>query len=528
VRKITESAAGTKIKERVYLGAFELYREYDTQGNVTLARETLHVMDDKKRIALVETKTVDNSGSSGSSPSIRARYQFDNHLGTACLELDETSDVISYEEYYPYGCTSYQSGRSVAEVSQKRYRYTFKERDEETGFYYHGARHYAPWLGRWTSCDPIGLQDGPNLYEYCDANPIIHVDSSGKAAGFLEAGLLESGGSRLVAESSLHNLWNQAVNKVLGAAKEGETAIKAAERNIRRFESEIRTLKETVGPGSNRKVGTAIYEARKAYSRVRTEFGALAKKAGISLEGVQLHHGIGESGELAKAPEKALDAGGLHLTKGNAGTPGSGHNKLTELNKDPRLAASEAKNKAAAAAKSAEHEVQTAAKTTVDEVAKESVSGLTKETATVAKTALKETAESTTKTTLKEGGKLIGTKAAKFIPFVGIAVGVGLVANDLRTKDYKAAAWDTAEAIPVVGDVVGAFHAGLGIGTLLNEGLGIEKVASEHGMAVESAAKKYLGAGETTARILGATTAALSSITVAPNIALKRMIAGWF
>ena len=55
---------------------------------------------------------------------------------------------------YPYGSTSYQAGRSVAEVSLKRYRYTGKERDEETGLNYHGARYYAPWLGRWTSCDP--------------------------------------------------------------------------------------------------------------------------------------------------------------------------------------------------------------------------------------------------------------------------------------------------------------------------------------------------------------------------------------
>ena len=43
--------------------------------------------------------------------------------------------IISYEEYYPYGSTSYQAGRSAAEVSLKRYRYTGKERDEENGVY---------------------------------------------------------------------------------------------------------------------------------------------------------------------------------------------------------------------------------------------------------------------------------------------------------------------------------------------------------------------------------------------------------
>ncbi len=180
VRKATESSVGIKIKERYYLRGFERYNEYDAKGNVTLARETLHVMDDKKRVALVETKTVDSSVPAASLPSTTTRYQFDNHLGTAGLELDDAAGVISYEEYYPYGSTSYQAGRTVAEVSLKRYRYTGKERDEETGFYYHGARYYAAWLGKWISCDPGELADGANLYRYCNNNPVRLSDSTGR------------------------------------------------------------------------------------------------------------------------------------------------------------------------------------------------------------------------------------------------------------------------------------------------------------------------------------------------------------
>jgi RHS repeat-associated protein len=179
VRKTTESAAGKLTKQRYYLGGFELYNEYDTTGNVTLARETLHVMDDKKRIALVETATADSSAAAASLPSTAVRYQFENHLGTACLELDQAAAVISYEEYYPYGSTSYQAGRTVAEVSLKRYRYTGKEKDEETGLYYNGTRYFMAWLGRWTSCDPTGLRDGDNLYRYCSNNPVRLSDKTG-------------------------------------------------------------------------------------------------------------------------------------------------------------------------------------------------------------------------------------------------------------------------------------------------------------------------------------------------------------
>jgi RHS repeat-associated protein len=182
VRKINETANGTKANERIYLGGIEVYREYDAGGSTALERQTLHVMDDKRRVALVDTDTTDANAAQRSVPSITTRYQFDNHLGSACLELDEHGGIISYEEYYPYGSTSFQARSSAAEVSPKRYRYTSKERDEESGFYYHKLRYYSPWLGRWTSCDPIGIKDGLNIYVYVHNNPIMLSDQSGTDA----------------------------------------------------------------------------------------------------------------------------------------------------------------------------------------------------------------------------------------------------------------------------------------------------------------------------------------------------------
>jgi RHS repeat-associated protein len=184
VRKVTErqAAAGqtpARMKERIYLGGFEIYREYENDGDtVTRERETLHVMDDQQRIALVETRTLDTAGNDP-APQQLIRYHLGNHLGSAGLELDGAGQIISCEEYHPYGSTSYQAGRSRAEVSLKRYRYTGKERDEETGFSYHGARYYAPWLGRWTATDPIGLDSGTNAYKYAENNPIMYLDQNG-------------------------------------------------------------------------------------------------------------------------------------------------------------------------------------------------------------------------------------------------------------------------------------------------------------------------------------------------------------
>jgi RHS repeat-associated protein len=185
VRKVTESAAGMKKKERFYLGGFEAYREYDSTGAVALERETLHVMDDKQRVALVETRIQGRDG----SPEQLMRYQFGNHLGSASLELDYEAQVISYEEYCPYGNTSYQAGRSSVEVALKRYRYTGMERDEETGYSYHHRRYYSPWLGRWVSSDPGGLKDGANTYSYGLGRPITSYDQNGTDSHVIGVGV---------------------------------------------------------------------------------------------------------------------------------------------------------------------------------------------------------------------------------------------------------------------------------------------------------------------------------------------------
>jgi RHS repeat-associated protein len=180
IRKVTErqAAAGEvprRKAERIYLGGIEIYREYAADGvTITLERESLDVLIDQRRLAMVETRTVGNDP----APAQLVRHQFGNHLGSASLELDSQAAVISYEEYFPYGATSYQAV-GLQNATPKRYRFTGKERDEESDLEIHGARYYAPWLGRWTSCDPTGHADGPNVYAFSHDSPIVFSDPSG-------------------------------------------------------------------------------------------------------------------------------------------------------------------------------------------------------------------------------------------------------------------------------------------------------------------------------------------------------------
>jgi RHS repeat-associated protein len=110
------------------------------------------------------------------------KYQLGDHLGSSNVIVNDAGDWVNREEYTPYGETSFGS------FARKQYRFTGKEGDEESGLYYHGARYYAPWLLRWTNCDPAGIIDGLNLYQYVNGNPLKLVDPNGLDGEMLPGG----------------------------------------------------------------------------------------------------------------------------------------------------------------------------------------------------------------------------------------------------------------------------------------------------------------------------------------------------
>ncbi|MDA8139695.1 MAG: SpvB/TcaC N-terminal domain-containing protein, partial [Desulfobacteraceae bacterium] len=177
-RKVNESQSGLKQWERIYLGGLEIYRKFN--GTQTVEEiETLHLMDGGRSLLLVEDVLVSDSGLAAGP---RYQYQYSNHLDSAVLSLDDSAAIISYEEYHPYGTTAYRAVNHQIKTTAKRYRYAGKERDEESGLYYCGARSYAAWLARWVSPDPALLIDGPNLYQYGRNCPTGHNDQKGTQA----------------------------------------------------------------------------------------------------------------------------------------------------------------------------------------------------------------------------------------------------------------------------------------------------------------------------------------------------------
>lgn len=192
IRKITENQANSvdepSIKnERIYIAGYELYKQHRGTDS-GLERTSLSLMDQQHRFVMIDTETkprlIFGIPVGRTSPIQTVRYQLHNHLGSASLELDDLAQVISYEEYHPFGTTAYQAKNRDIRAAVKRYRYTGMERDEENGLEYHSARYYMPWLGRWMSADPGGLVDGVNFYVYTHNNPVSQIDPTGKQTGY--------------------------------------------------------------------------------------------------------------------------------------------------------------------------------------------------------------------------------------------------------------------------------------------------------------------------------------------------------
>jgi RHS repeat-associated protein len=170
----------------------------DRSGN-----NSKHVFLGDTRIA---TKVVSASGSTAAAETVRQYYYHSDHLGSAQLITDYRGEEYERLEYTPYGELWIEKAAAVS-VLDIPYRFTGKERDEETGLYYYGARYLDPKTSRWLSGDPAlgeyvpsapvndeakkrngslpgqgGVFNYVNLYvyHYAGNNPVKLVDPDGK------------------------------------------------------------------------------------------------------------------------------------------------------------------------------------------------------------------------------------------------------------------------------------------------------------------------------------------------------------
>ena len=122
-------------------------------------------------------------------------YYHGDHLGSASWITNHNGDAVQHLQYLPYG-EPYVDKRTSG--YSERFRFTGKERDEETGYGYFGARYMDHELmTMWLSVD-LMADKYPSIspYAYCAWNPVKLVDPDGREIDV--SGLSEAMQQRLV------------------------------------------------------------------------------------------------------------------------------------------------------------------------------------------------------------------------------------------------------------------------------------------------------------------------------------------
>ena len=112
-------------------------------------------------------------------------YYHSDHLGSTSYITDQQANVTQYDAYLPYGELLVDEHSSSADLP---YKFNGKERDEETGLYYYGARYMNPVTSMWYGVDPL-MEKYPNVsaFVYCMGNPVKLMDSDGEQPTYGEA-----------------------------------------------------------------------------------------------------------------------------------------------------------------------------------------------------------------------------------------------------------------------------------------------------------------------------------------------------
>ena len=104
-------------------------------------------------------------------------YYHSDHLGSSSWITFMDGSAIQHMWYHPFGETAVDQRTGDWNA---RYTFSGKEKDEETGYHYFGARYYDSDLSIWFSVDPLASKySSLSPYVYCANNPISLRDPNG-------------------------------------------------------------------------------------------------------------------------------------------------------------------------------------------------------------------------------------------------------------------------------------------------------------------------------------------------------------
>ena len=150
--------------------------------------------------------------SSAASAAEQVFFYHTDPVGTPLAMTNASGQVVWRADYKPFG---EENTETTNPKNNKEF--AGKEKDEETGLYYFGARYLDAKVGRFTAVDPARAIDprnsktneelllnsqGLNPYAYAFNNPYRYADLDGKAPFFIHNRLRNDLGNRFVSSEA--------------------------------------------------------------------------------------------------------------------------------------------------------------------------------------------------------------------------------------------------------------------------------------------------------------------------------------
>jgi RHS repeat-associated protein len=202
--KFSTRSSGGSATETLYFNRMWTWR-YDGLLNDRTGQNSKHIYLGETRLV---TKIGRADGSFTNEEKLKQYWYHSDHLGSAQLITNVEGEEYERIEYTPYGELWVERASAASNIDIP-YRFTGKERDEETGLYYYGARYLDPKTSRWLSTDPALSEYIPgapindevkkknenlpgmggvfntvnlHLYHYAGNNPVKYLDPDGRAS----------------------------------------------------------------------------------------------------------------------------------------------------------------------------------------------------------------------------------------------------------------------------------------------------------------------------------------------------------
>ena len=220
-------------------------------------------------LLLVASPAVSQSLPSGNPATPeQVRFYHSDALGSVRAVTDIDGEIVSRSDYLPFGEQIPEdrgrgdiAGYSENDDAGNKQRFTGKERDNESGLDFFGARYHSGAAGRFTSADPLlnvraGLVDPQhwNRYAIVGNNPLARIDPTGRdwyhvggfaagiATGYLKLLAATTPGSPVMVANSINAMANprQTLNNIKFVAQSYLHAGEAVDQ-YRRCRWQLRT-----------------------------------------------------------------------------------------------------------------------------------------------------------------------------------------------------------------------------------------------------------------------------------------------